>query len=70
MAFSQEYIITAIEEARQLTQQVHDKSFDKGVRGVSQANETVNTLRAVLFKLDVARHALKYGAVSGSESRY
>ena len=58
MAFSQEYIVVALEEARQLTQQVHDKSLDE-IEGISKPNETVNTLRSVLFKLDIARHAIK-----------
>tara|TARA_R110002012_G_scaffold54593_2_gene139763 strand:+ start:4348 stop:4539 length:192 start_codon:yes stop_codon:yes gene_type:complete len=58
MSFTTEYIIQAIEEARRLTQQVHDNSFDVD-NEYSKTNETVDTLRSVLFKLDVARHAVK-----------
>ena len=58
MSFTTDYIVQAIEEARRLTQQVHDNSFDVD-NEYAKPNETVNTLRSVLFKLDVARHAVK-----------
>ena len=58
MSFSTDNIVQTIEEARRLAQQVHDNSFDVE-EGYPKPNETVNTLRSVLFKLDVARHAVK-----------
>jgi|TARA_R110000824_G_scaffold120706_1_gene276309 proline dehydrogenase len=58
MSFSTDYIVQAIEEARRLTQQVHDNSFDFD-NEYAKPNKTVDTLRSVLFKLDVARHAVK-----------
>ena len=58
MSFSTDYIDQTIEEARRLAQQVHDNSFDVD-NEYAKTNETVDTLRSVLFKLDVARHAVK-----------